>query len=182
MVALSNAMVGINVDRVSAGTTTDGEKAEFALGTTVFGVDGTSYTYVQAAEAISTTTDEPYALTIDEDFQASKATAAGALDNHSFGIAPRQIISDNDFFWARAVHGGFDVPLRVAASVGADVVLGFGASATAGRLQASVTASAGNAIVYGVMITDAASASASAGNTIRNAIVTNPIYKTAVAN
>jgi hypothetical protein len=186
MVALSNGVLGVNVDRVTAGTTTVGEDAEFALGTKVFGVDGTDYTYVQAAEAISTTTSEPYTLCIDEDFQALKSTAAGALDNHAFGIAPRQIIADNAFFWARAMQHGQEVPVRVAASASADVVLGHGGTAaagsTAGRLGVSVTASAGNAIVLGVMITAAASASTSAANSIRNAIVTNPIWTTAVAD
>jgi methylmalonyl-CoA mutase cobalamin-binding subunit len=161
MVALSNGVLGVNVDRVTDGTTTFGEDAEFALGTKVFGVDGTDYTYVQAGEAISTTTDEPYALCIDENFEAKKATAAGALDNHAFGQ---------------------EVPMRVTASTGADVVLGLGGVGSSGRLAASVTASAGNAIVLGVMITAAASASASAGNTIRNAIVTNPIWTTAAAD
>lgn len=175
MTALSTPILGVNVDRVDTA-------AEFALGTKVVGTNGTDYTYVVAGEAISTTTSEPFALGIDENFTALKGTAAGALDNHSFGIAPQLAIASGSYFWARAMNSGYDVPLRVAASVGADVVIGFGASATAGRLQASVTASAGNAIVMGVMITDAASASASAGNTVRNAIVNNPIYKTAVAN
>lgn len=182
MVALSNGVLGVDVDAVHAGTTTDGEDAQFALGTKVFGVDGTDYTYVQAGEAISTTTDEPYALCIDENFQAFKATAAGALDNHSFGIAPQQIIADNSFFWARAMQHGQEVPMRVTASAAADVVLGIGGVGSAGRLASSVTASAGNAIVLGVMITAAASASASAGNTIRNAIVNNPIWTTAAAD
>lgn len=181
-VALSNGVIGVDVDRVTAGTTTVGVNAEFALGTKVFGVDGTDYTYVQAAEAISTTTNEPYALCVDEDFQALKATAAGALDNHSFAIAPRQIIADNAFFWARAMQHGQEVPMRVTASTAADVVLGLGGVGATGRLAGSVTASAGNAIVLGVMITAAASASASAGNTIRNAIVNNPIWTTAAAD
>lgn len=172
---ISNGVLGVNVDRVD----TD---AAFALGTKVYGTDGTDYTYVQAAEAISTTVNEPYALCIDEDFQALKATAAGALENHSFGIAPRQIIANDAYFWARAMQHGQEVPLRVAASVGANVVVGLGNGATAGRLQASVTASAGNAIVLGVMITAAASSSGSAGNTIRNAIVNNPIWTTAAAD
>lgn len=172
---ISNGVLGVNVDRVDT-------SAAFALGTKVFGVDGTDYTYVQAAEAISTTTDEPYALCIDEDFQALKATAAGMLDNHSFGIAPQQIIANDAYFWARAMQHGQEVPMRVTASAGADVVLGIGGVGAAGRLAASVTASAGNAIVLGVMITAAASASASAGNTIRNAIVNNPIFTTAAAD
>jgi hypothetical protein len=186
MVALSTGVLGVNVDRVTAGTTTNGALAEYKLGTKVIGTDGTDYTYCQAGAAISTTTNEPYSLCIDEDFQALKSTAAGALDNHAFGIAPRQIIADNAFFWARAMQHGQNVPIRVAASASADVVLGHGgtaaAGASAGRLGVSTTASAGNATVLGVFITAAASASASAGNTIRVALVTNPIWTTAVAD
>jgi hypothetical protein len=179
MVALTTGTLGVNVDQVD---TSPG----YGLGTKVYGTDGTDYTYVQAAEAISTTVNEPFSLCIDEDFQALKSTAAGALDNHSFAIAPRQIIADDAYFWARAMQNGQEVPIRVAAAATLDAVLGHGGTAatgsTAGRLGVSMTASAGNAIVLGVMLTATASASASAGNTIRNVIVNNPIWTTAVAD
>ncbi len=175
MVALATPVLGVNVDRVSAGSTTDAQYAEHKLGTVVDGADGIRYRYVQAGAEISTTLNEPYALAIDENEQAVKLTSALALVGHRIGFAPRQIIADNAFFWAR-MAGTF--PIRVAASVGADALLGMIAADTAGRLAAApTTASAGNAVVMNVMITAAASASASAGNTIRTAIVNYPFGK-----
>jgi hypothetical protein len=175
MVAITSGLLGVNVDRVTAGTTTDGASSEFKLGTVVDGADGNRYRYVQAGAAISTTLNEPYALAIDENEQAVKLTGALALVGHRIGFAPRQIIADNAFFWAR-MAGTF--PIRVAASVGADALLGMVAADTAGRLAAApTTASAGNAVVMNVMIVAAASASASAGNTIRSAIVNYPFGK-----
>jgi hypothetical protein len=175
MVAITSGLMGANVDRVTAGTTTDGQDSEFKLGTVVDGADGNRYRYVQAGAAISTLTTEPYALAIDENEQAVKLTSALALVGHRIGFAPRQIIADNAFFWAR-MAGTF--PIRVAASVGADALLGMVSGDTAGRLAAApTTASAGNAVVMNVMIVAAASASASAGNTIRTAIVNYPFGK-----
>jgi len=179
MVAIATPLLGANVDRVTAGTTTDGQNAEHTLGTIIQGADGVQYRYVQAAAAISTLTTEPYGLAITEANQAVVVTAATGLEGHYFGVAPRQIIADNAFFWARV---GGAVPMRVSASAAANAVLGIGGVGAAGRLASSVTASAGNMIVYGVKLTAAASASASAGNTIRTAIVTNPIFRSAVAD
>lgn len=179
MVALVSGPLGFKADRVTAGTTTDGVGAEFALGTQAVGADGNVYRYVQAAEAISTTTSEPYGLAITEANQAVKVTAATGLEGHFFGVAPRQIIADNAFFWA-VVNGV--ASMRVTASASANAVLGIGGVGAAGRLASGVTASAGNMIVYGVKITAAASASASAGNTIRTALIVNPIFRSAVAD
>jgi hypothetical protein len=176
---LSTPLLGANVDRVTAGTTTDGVGSEHKLGTQVTGADGVVYQYVQAGEAISTTLNEPYALGIDENFQALKLTATNGLAGHRFGVAPRQIIADNAFFWAR-VNG--PVPMRVTVSAAADVRLGIGGVGAAGRLMSSVTASAGNMVVEGCKITAAASASTSAGNTIRTAILAWPVCTTAVAD
>lgn len=176
MVALSTPIIGVDVDLVTDGTTTDGEDRQWGLGQEVVGADGNKYRYVQAGAAISTTANEPYALAIDEDNQAVKLTSALALAGHMIGFAPQQIIADNAFFWAR-VEGSF--PIRVAASIAADAALGMVAATTAGRLAAApATASAGNALVLGVKITASASASASAGNTIRTAIVTRAVGKT----
>jgi hypothetical protein len=141
---------------------------------------GIEYMYVRAGEAISTTDDEPYLLAIDENFDAMKATATLGLAGHMVGVAPRQIIGDNAYFWARV--DGAPIPLRVSASASADVRLGIGGVGAAGRPMSSVTASAGNMVVEGLKIVAAASASASAGNTIRNAILTNPVFTTAVAD
>lgn len=177
---ISSGTLGVNVDRVTAGTTTDGQNSELKLGTTVLGTDGVTYRYVQAGEAISTTLNEPLSLAIDENHQAMKLTAALGLAGHRWGAAPRQIIADNAFFWARVSGSGF--PLRVSASANADVLLGIGGVGAAGRLASSVTASAGNMVVLGLAITAAGSASASAGNTIRTAIASWPICTTAVAD
>ena len=166
--ALSTPLLGVNVDNVD-------DSPVVAVGTEVIGADGITYRYVQADEAISTTTNEPYALAIDESEQANKLTSALALVGHRIGFAPRQIIADTKYFWAR-MRGSF--PVRVAASVAADALLGMISTSTAGRLAAApTTASAGNAVVMGVMITAAASASASAGNTIRTALVTQAFGK-----
>ena len=179
MSAGSSQVIGANFDRVTAGTTTAGQNAEFALNTEIADSDGNVYRYVQAGAAISTTTDEPYALAIDEDGQAVKLTAALGLVGHRVGVAPSQIISDNDFFWAR-MRGTFSI--RVTAAAAADSLLGIGGVGAAGRLMSGVTASAGNMVVQGLVITAVASASASAGNTIRTALATWPLATTAVAD
>jgi hypothetical protein len=177
---VATTLLGANVDRVTAGTTTDGQNSEHKLGSRTVDSAGIEYVYVQAGEAISTTLNEPLSLAIDENFQAMKLTAALGLAGHRWGAAPRQIIADNAFFWARVRGSGF--PLRVSASAAADVLLGIGGVGAAGRLASSVTASAGNMVVLGLAITAAASASASAGNTIRTAIASWPICTTAAAD
>jgi len=178
MSAGSTPVIGANVDLVTDGTTTDGENAQFLLGTETL-LDGNVYRYVQAGEAISTTLNEPYALSITSAGQAVKLTAALGLTAKFIGFAPRQIIADNSFFWAR-MRGVF--PIRVSASAAADARLGIGGVGASGRLASSVTASAGNLIVLGVQITAVASASASAGNTIRTAVATWPLGETAAAD
>jgi hypothetical protein len=172
--ALSTPVIGVDIDAVTAGTTTDGENAVVALGTEVVGADGNLYRYVQAGAAISTTTDEPVAIGIDEDNQATILTGATALDGYMIGFAPRQILADNALFWAR-MGGSFTI--RVAASAPVDAVLGL-PSSTDGRLAAApTTASATNAVILGVTITAVGSASASVGNTLRTAIVRSPLAK-----
>lgn len=178
MSAGATPVIGANFDRVTDGTTTDGVNAEFALGTEV-SFDGNIYRYVQAAAALSTTLNEPFALSISSTGQASLLTATLGLTGTFIGVMPRQIIPDNAFFWAR-MRGVF--PIRVAASAAASVLLGIGGVGSSGRLASSVTASAGNLVVLGLVITAAASASASAGNTIRTAIATWPLGTTAVAD
>lgn len=179
MTANYGGIIGVDVDSVTAGNTTDGALSKLKLGTEFTGADGIVYRYVQAGAAISTTLNEPYALGIDENDQATLLTAANGLAGYKVGFAPRQIIADNAFFWAR-LRGTFTV--RTAASAAADVVLGIGGVGTTGRLASSVTASAGNCIILGLVITAAASASASAGNTIRTAFASWPIATTAVAD
>lgn len=163
---LTTDMMGVDVDLTYAGTTTDGENAPFTLGTKVRGTDGVEYVFCQAGAAISTTTKEPYCLAIDESFQAVKVTKALAIAGHRIAFAPEVAIADNDFFWAK-LSGTFNI--RVAASCAADITLW--TTATAGRLDD--TSGASHVAVYGVVIVTAASASTSAGNTVREAIVTN---------
>lgn len=165
----STGLIGANVDRVSAGTTTDGQNAEFPLGTCVTGPDGQKFIYVQAGAAISTTTSEPYTLAVDENYQAVKITKALAVAGHRVAFAPQQIISDNDFFWARTHGSNFNI--KVAVSCAADITLW--TTATAGILDD--TSGATHVAVFGVVLVVAASASASAGSTVREVLATNPL-------
>lgn len=172
---VTSGMIGIDLTSVTAGTTTDGAGAKYTLGQRVMGKNNAEYVYVQAGEAISTTTSEPYALAVDENFQAKKITKALAISGHIIAVAPRQIIADNAFFWA--CTRGTNIPLRVAVSCAADVNLW--TTATAGRLDD--TSGASHRVVLGIKIVTAASASTSAGNTIRNAIITNTLVPELIA-
>jgi hypothetical protein len=165
----STGLIGANVDRVSSGTTTVGEGAEFPLGTRVTGPDGLVYMYVQAGAAISTTTSQPFTLAIDENYEAVKITKALAIAGHRVGWAPQQIVSDNDFFWARM--GGSNFNIKVAVSCAADITLW--TTATAGILDD--TSGATHVAVFGVVLVVAASTSASVGSTVREALVTYPL-------
>jgi hypothetical protein len=168
----SSGLIGANVDRVTAGTTTDGAGAEFPLGTRVTGPDGTEYVYVQAGEAITTAVTSPNAVAIDENYQAMLMTTALALVNHELGFAPIgssiEVIPDNSFFWARVSGSNFNA--RVSASAAADTYLR--TTITAGRLGTASTASA--VVFYGAVLVVAASASTSAGNSVREVLVTKP--------
>lgn len=170
--ALATPVIGANVDRVTAGTTTNGVNAEFALGTRVVGVDGTEYMYVQAAEAITTAITSPNAVGIDEDYQASLMTTALANAGYQLGFAPLgsgiDVIPDNSFFWARISGSNFNA--RVAASAAADTYLR--TTITAGRLGTASTASA--VVFTNIVIVAAASASTSAGNSVREVLATQP--------
>jgi hypothetical protein len=157
--------VGMNVSFTYPGTTTDGENAPYALGTIADGTDGQRYVFCQAGAAISTTTNQPFFLAIDENFQAVKITKALAIAGHRVGVAPQVIISDNDFFWA--ILGGANFNCKVAVSCAADITLW--TTATAGVLDD--TSGATHVAVFGVVIAVAASTSASAGSTVREAVV-----------
>ena len=171
----TNGMIGIDLDAVTAGTTTDGANAKYTLGTRAAGNNNSEWIYVQAAEAISTTTKEPFALAVDENFQARKLTKALAIVGHIIAVAPAQIIADNAFFWA--CTRGTNIPLRVAVSCAADVNLW--TTATAGRLDD--TSGGSHRVVLGIKIVTAASASTSASNTVRNAIITNTLVPELIA-
>jgi len=165
MAYLTDGCIGVDLTSTTSGTTTDGEDAQFKLGQCATGTDGTEYVYVQAGEAISTTTSEPYFLAIDENFQALKITKALANAGHLLGVAPAVAISDNDFFWA--ILRGTNFNVRVMPSCAADTALW--TTATAGRLDD--TSGGSHVRVSNVVIVTAASASTSAGNTVREAII-----------
>lgn len=167
--------IGSNVDTVYEGTTTDGAGAPMRLGTRTRGPDGQEYVLVQAGEAISTTTSQPFALAIDENYQAVKLTKALASAGHMIGFAPQAIIADNAFFWARTRGSNFNI--KVGASCAADVNLW--TTATAGVLDD--TSGGSHVAVLGVKIVVAASASQSAGSTVREAIVTNTLVPLLIA-
>ncbi len=175
MAYVTNGMTGVDLTAVTAGTTTDGAGAKFTLGQTATGTDGQSYVYVQAGAAISTTTSQPFCLAIDENFQAVKVTKALASAGHMIGFAPQQIISDNDFFWA--ITRGTNFNIKVGVSCAADVNLW--TTATAGVLDD--TSGGSHVVVLGAKIVVAASTSASAGSTVREAIVTNTIVPLLIA-
>lgn len=169
MAQINNGPIGANPDRVTSGTTTDGEGAEFKLGTRAYGPDGIEYMYVQAGAEISTATTQPFTLAIDENYQAVKITKALAIAGHRVGFAPQQIISDNDFFWA--ILSGSNFNIKVAVSCAADITLW--TTATAGVLDD--TSGATHVAVFGVVLVVAASTSASAGSTVREALATRPL-------
>ncbi len=171
---MSGIPIGANVDTVTAGTTTNGVNGLFALGTEFTDKDGNTYRYCQAGAAISTTVTEQVAIGLDEGDQATVLTGATALDGYMIGFAPGVVLADNALFWAR-MGGSFSI--RVADGAPADALLGF-PSTTTGRLDtAPITASATNVVILGVTITLIGSTSASAGNTVRTAIVRHPLAK-----
>ena len=161
--------IGVNLNSTYAGTTTDGENAPYALGTTVLGSDGGQYTLVQAGAAISTTTSQPFCIAMDGAWQANKITKALASAAKTIGFAPQLVISDNDFFWARM--RGSHCNIKVAVSCAADVNLW--TTATAGVLDD--TSGGSHVVVLGVRLATAASASVSAESTVRAAVITYPL-------
>ena len=175
MTFLTNGMAGVNLSDVTAGTTTDGADAKFRLGTRATGTDGKEFIYVQAGAAISTTVNQPFTLAIDENYQAVKITKALAAAGHLVAVAPQQIISDNDFFWA--ITRGSNFNMKVAVSCAADVNLW--TTATAGVLDD--TSGASHLAVLGVKLVVAASTSASAGSTVREVIMTNTLVPQLIA-
>lgn len=171
--------IGPNFDEIhTSGTTTAGVGAKFNLGKEVSDVNGNVYRYVQADEAITAVANNPLAIAIDENNQAVILSGVLAITAVRIGWAPSvtPVIADTNFFWAR-MRGKF--PIRVATGgVAADVLLGI--ITTGGRLTAApTTVSAGNAVILGVVLAAAATntASASTGNTVRDAVVTYPIGK-----
>jgi hypothetical protein len=129
----------------------------------VNGVDGTRYILVQAASASAAmaSTDAPNAYALFQDGRAKLMTTTYAAEGAGLGFAPQQVIAAHDYFWARVAGRGFNA--RVAVGASANKFLR--TTATAGRLStASVDA---NVFFPVVLVTAAASASTSAGNTVR---------------
>jgi hypothetical protein len=181
---LVSGVIGANVDEVVAGATVGGAYVTGAgapqpLGTTVDGVDGTRYTLVQAGSASSAmaSTDAPNAYGIDADYRARLITSARAAAGQGLGFAPPKVIVAHDYFWARTAGSGFTA--RVAASAAADAMLR--TTIVPGRLG---TASTASAVVFPVVLVVAASASTSAGQSVREVYASRlaPIGVTADAN
>jgi hypothetical protein len=160
---LVGAPIGVDVDGIYTGTTTNGQNAPIQLGTVVNGTDGLEYVFVQAAASLMASTKAPNALAIDEDYQARLMTSTLGAEGHPLGFAPAAIIADNAFFWARTKGATFNA--RVAASTAADAYLR--TTITAGRLSVTSTASA---VIFPAVIVAAASASTSAGNSVREVL------------
>lgn len=150
------------------GTTTAGENAPFRLGDRYPGTDGQEYIFCQAGAEISTD-GTPFALAVDENFQAVKLTKALAIAGHKVAFAPEVAILDNDFFWA--ITRGSNFNIKVGVSCAADITLW--TTATAGVLDD--TSGASHVAVFGVVLVTAASASQSAGSTVREALATGPL-------
>lgn len=151
MAYVTDGKVGVDLTKQTAGTTTDGAGAEFALGTRVSATDGSEWVYVQAGEAIGTAA---MAVAIDENFQAVKLTKALADAGHQIGFA-QAAFDDNDMGWV-PVHAPGNINIRVAASCAADVQLY--TTSTAGVLDDT---SASQTLIRGVVIVAAATNTAS---------------------
>lgn len=176
MAFTTSSVLGVNLTSVVAGSASVlGVGASHALGTRVVGTDGTEYLMVQAAAAISTTTSQPFCITIDENFEAVKCTKTTLSAGHVVAFAPQVILADDAIFWA--VTKGANVNVKVAVSCAADVNLW--STATAGILDD--TSGATHVVVLGVKVVLAASASQSAGSTIRKAIITNTLVPQLIA-
>lgn len=166
---VNDGKLGINLTQVDSSAPSDGSGGpQFNLGETAKGTDGQEYVYVQASGTISSTTTEPYALAIDENYQAAKMTKALAQAGHAIAWAPEVAIADNEYFWA--IKRGSNFNIKVGVSCAADIALY--TTATAGVLDD--TSGGSHVIVQGVVIVTAASTSASAGSTVREAIATYP--------
>lgn len=99
MAYITDGTMGVDLDVTTAGTTTDGADAKFALGERHSGTDNTVWVYVQAAGAI----DQYDFVSIDEDYQATALADAGGAAGHILGCA-QIAFADNDFGWV-AIEG-----------------------------------------------------------------------------
>lgn len=128
MTFATSGCLGVDFTQKVAGTgTSSDEGAEFALGTTLNGSNGTKWMYVHAATAIT----QYDAVGVSEDYEASALTKAMADDGWTIGFA-QVAASDNDFFWL-AIEGRGNISVRCAGSCAADVSLY--TTASAGKLD-----------------------------------------------
>lgn len=150
MAYLTSGVIGVNLTETTAGTTTDGEDAQFTLGQCHGGTDHTKWMYVQAAGAI----DQYDFVSIDENFQATALADAGGAAGHILGVA-QVAFADNEFGWV-AVEGT-NINGNVLASCAADTEALF-TTATAGHVDDAT--SAGAVRLVGVVAVTAAAGAA----------------------
>ncbi len=155
MAYVTGGTAGVSLTKLTAGTTTDGEGAEFALGTRVTGTDGSCWVYAQAAAAVT-----QYSwVAITEDFQMVMGTKSLADAGHQVGFA-QVAFSDNDMGWV-AVHAPGNITARLLASCAADVQLY--TTGTAGALDDTA---ASQTAIRGVVAVAAATNTASSREVI----------------
>jgi hypothetical protein len=150
MAYLTDGTIGVDLTRTVAGTTTDGENAEFTLGSSHRGTDNTEWVYVQASAAIG----QYDCVAITEDFQATPMTKTLADAGHTPGFA-QVAFSDNDLGWVCTNASG-NISVNVLASCAADVQLY--TTGTAGSLDDT---SASQTLIRGVVLVTAATDTAS---------------------
>lgn len=143
MAYVIDGTIGVDLTKLVAGTSTDGDGAPFTLGTQVRGTDGTVWMFVQAGAALS----QYGFVAIDENFQANPINAARTTEGQLVGVA-QVAFADNDFGWvARAGSGTIKGLVRSACASG--VALYTDVSA-AGFLDDSATATQN--LIEGVVI------------------------------
>lgn len=92
MTTVNSSLIGVNLDAYR----TQAEGAQFALGTTVQGTDGSLWEYVQTLSAISTYN----AVCIDADNRASNLTTTNAAETKRVGVAQISI-AVSGFGWVQ---------------------------------------------------------------------------------
>jgi hypothetical protein len=165
MAFATDGKLGIDFSARVAGTTTDGAGCPFRLGTMVSASDGSRWIHVQAGAAIGATD----AVTVDENYQATGALAAGVDAGHIVALAGGTAFSDNDFGWVCIQGTGQSV--NAASGCAADTALY--TTTTAGRLDDATSAAGGTAQsrIAGIVLVSTATADTV---TACGAILTSP--------
>lgn len=135
----TSGLIGAQFTLTTAGTTTDGENAQFPLGTIVLATDGGEYMYVQAGEAIA----QYAAVAINEDFQMVAIDNDTCDDAHFIGFA-QVAFSDNDLGWVAI--SGTNINCDVITGTAADAAL-YADSRTSFAGQLSSLTSLGTLII-----------------------------------